>query len=197
VFYLAAGLNLKPTLTLNAAMLQPPPPDGPAQRTRAATKSPQKPAATVRAPPKALARRPLKKKKPVPPSDVRAGSPAETPPPGLTVQDTPRGQPPTSPYHVPFRSKKVIRVPSDIIAFSQPGWDEEYVYEDEEPDGDITHRSAERSRRNDDERSHPANPSPDAHAARKRFVPDEYELSSDSEAGQHGMSLSCDFVIYD
>jgi hypothetical protein len=109
--------------------------------------------------------------------------PPATPTPEPTVPAATGSQQPVSPYHVPFRIRKTIRIPRDVIAFSQPRVDEDFIYSDEDLNDDAPRLSA----------GHPANPSPGEGA---RFALDEYQLSSDSEPDLHGVLFLYDFMIY-
>jgi hypothetical protein len=189
MFYLVTNLELNPAITLDAAIQQPLPSGGPTRRTRTATRSPQKRA--VFAPSKAPTGRPLKKKKKnrvLLPSAPVMSPPASPPPAGPTVPAATASQLPPSPYHVPFRIKKTLRVPHGLVGFSQARDDEELI-SDEDPGDDVARLPTSFPYHDGEEECRPADPFPDSSPALNIAVDNGYELSSDSEDNPHRMYI--------
>jgi hypothetical protein len=164
-----------------APLLSQPESTGPAGRTRAATRSPRKAptkppplrSKTRRAPPKRTTQKVRSANQPT--DQVVPSSPdPEVEPPLDVVQQEP------SPYRVPFRIRKLIPIPDDTVGISQPDWGEDYIHESElgRP---MIFDNADEDDIDDEDGSHPANPSPDTRATQKCYAQDDYELSSDDD----------------
>lgn len=180
-------------------LLSQPEPTGPAARTRAATRSPRNvptkppplPSKPRRAPPKRATQKVRPANQPTnPPTDrVVSSSPDPEVEPLLeVVQQEP------SPYHVPFRIRKLIPIPDDTVAISQPDWGEDYIHKSQ-LGGPIIFDNADGNDVGDEDGREPANPSPDTRAAQRRYAEDDYELSSDDDGDEEPGMFFCSLVV--
>jgi hypothetical protein len=153
---------------------------GPARRTRAATKSPQKAQPTANS--KLQVRRPRQLPNRIPPIDANGSGVGATAIPDAPDDAPAIPKPPTpppageddlqsSPLRVPRRNKRLIAIPAGLVGYSQPKSDEEYYEED---DGIIQGAFGVEDNDLDDQ-------SPDRRAAQKRYASSDHELSSEDD----------------